>query len=60
MFPDIIAMIFLVVGAVGFWTSFVSFWSDGLKLGLTRSQCLVILVLSALAVLISSERLFRA
>lgn len=60
MFLQTIAMIFLVVGAVGFWTSFVSFWSDGLKLGLTRSQCLAILIFSALVVLIASERLFRA
>lgn len=59
MVLDAFAMVFLIAGVVGFWTALVSFWSDGLKLGLSRSLCLLILLVSSVVVFVSAERFFR-
>lgn len=59
MFFDALAMILLVVGVVGFWTALISFWADGLKLGLSRTQCLLIILVSALLIFASVHNFLR-
>lgn len=55
----LIAIILIVTGAIGFWIAIISFWADVLKLGLTRQQCVAILLISISACLISFKLLIR-